>query len=442
MRIARSIGQLYRRLTKSIVESAEDAEPRLFFFGLFGVVGYPLYYFVWDVVFPQEYENLGLRIACMCVATPALLIRYWPRSAHRYVALYWYIAILFCVAFFFTFMTLKNHVNTVWSGSLVVAVLLVALLFDIANAILMLVLGMAGAIGCYAALGSEPIPWGRFLEQMPVYLFTAAAAGVFTRELARERRAKIAAAMALGGHIAHELRTPLVAMRSAAEFIDAQLTRLLSTPSPEAIHSPPVAILGVDRQLLQQAPNVISREVDHAFLVIDLALANTGIRPYGAHELKTLQVIPAVESAIARYPFKDVEQRGWIRVNPDTSFQVRVIPVLLDHLIFNLLKNSVYAIQAAGRGGGGEIRIWAETRHRTNRLHLRDNGQGIPAAVAGRIFDPFFSTRVNGTGLGLHFCRTAMNRLDGGIHCLSEAGQFTELILEFPVVTSREPRTL
>lgn len=440
MRIAHLIGNVYRRLVSSVVESAEDAEPRMFFFGLFGVVGYPLYYLVWEYLFPQAYESLGLRIACMCVAAPALGVRHWPKPARRHVALYWYFAILFCVPFFFVFMTLQNQINTAWSGSLVVAVLLVAILFDIANAIVMLLLGIAGAIACYAALGSAPIPWSRFIEQTPVYLFTLAAAGVFTRELAREQRAKIAAAMALGGHIAHELRTPLVAMRAAADFIDTQLDLFLSKSPSGSNGSQPAAIPSEDERLLHQAPQIISREVDHAFLVIDLALANTGIRPYGAHEIRTLHIVPAVEAAISRYPFKDLEQRSWIRIGSDICFQVRIIPVLLDHLVFNILKNAVYAIQAAGRGTGGEIRIWAETGHRANRLHFRDNGQGIPAAVVGRIFNPFFSTRVNGAGLGLHFCRTVMNRFDGEVHCRSELGRYTEMILEFPVLADRESK--
>jgi two-component system CAI-1 autoinducer sensor kinase/phosphatase CqsS len=437
MRIAHSIGKVYRRLVSSVVESAEDAEPKLVVLGLLCTVGFPLYYVLWAFVFPQPYENLGLRIAGMCIAAPALFIKRWPKSAHRYVAGYWYVSVLLCAPFFFTFMLLQNEVNTVWSTSLIVAVTLVLLVFDLFNAILMLILGAALAFAAYGMVATRPIPWHLFLEQLPIYAFATLTVTVFNQAIARETRGKIAAAMALGGHIAHELRTPLVSMRAAAEVIEERLPRLLESGS----NRPRDILRAEDRHLICEAPRVIAREVDHAFMVINLALVNTGIRPYGSHELKILGIISAVESAIERYPFKDPGQRNWIRIETNRSFNALVIPVLLDHLIFNLLKNAIYAIQAAGRTEVGEIHIRAEPGARLNRLHVQDNGIGIPAAVIGRIFNPFFSTRTNGTGLGLHFCRTVMTRFGGEIACRSEPGRRTELVLAFPAVGSPSPST-
>ncbi len=435
MRIARLIGNAYRRLAGSIVESAEDAEPKLVVLGVLCTVGFPLYYILWAFVFPQPYENLALRLAGMCIAAPALVIRWWPKYARRYVAAYWYTSILLCAPFFFTFMLLQNDVNTVWSTSLLAAVTVVLLVFDLANAILMLLLGAALAFAAFGLVATRPIPWKLFLEQTPIYAFAILTVTVFNQAVARETRAKIAAAMALGGHIAHELRTPLVSMRAAAELIDEQLPCLLdsdSDPLRRAMHAE-------DRRLLEEAPKAIACEVDHAFMVIDLALVNTGIRPYGSHELTTLPILTAVEAAIKRYPFKDPEQRNWVRIDPHPAFNAIVVPVLLDHLVFNLLKNAIYAIQAAGRADIGEIRIRAEHGIHVNRLHVQDNGVGIPAAVIGRIFNPFFSTRANGTGLGLHFCRAVMTRFGGDIACRSEPGRHTELVLTFPAVDGLGP---
>ena len=106
---------------------------------------------------------------------------------------------------------------------------------------------------------------------------------------------------------------------------------------------------------------------------------------------------------------------------------------MIDHVLFNLLKNSIYAIQAAGRSDTGDILIRAAPGRTFNRLYIRDNGHGIPSHLLPRLFDPFFSTRPNGTGLGLHFCRSVMQRLGGDIRCHSLAGEYTEFVLEFPV---------
>lgn len=403
-------------------------------FGAFGLIGFPLYYVIWEYLFPQPYESITLRLLGMCVALPAILIKRWPRSARRYIPLYWYLGSIIYAPFFFTFMLLQNHVNTVWSGSLVIAILLVVMLYDFVNAAVMLVIGMTAAFCAYSLTTPSPIPWDRFVEQLPVYVFTLVTAGVFNLQIAREKRAKIAAAMALGGHIAHELRTPLAAIRAGADFMDSHLQRILTHDRYLHEERPGSDMNSDDRQLILETPGIIARDVDHAFLVIDLALANTGIRPYGPHELGLIRIMPAVTSAVMRYPFKNPDQRKWIQIDANPCFAVRVIPVLLDHLVFNLLKNAVYAIQAAGRSETGEIRIWAETGGRFNRLHVRDNGDGIPTAILSRIFDPFFSARLNGTGLGLHFCRTVMNRFDGDIACRSEPGKFAELILEFPAI--------
>ncbi len=439
MRIGHSIAQLYRRLVRSIVESAEDAEPKLFILGLLSTVGFPLYYVIWAYIFPQPYENLGLRVAGMCIAAPALFIGHWPKSAHRYVAAYWYFSILFCAPFFFTFMLLQNDANTVWSMSLLVSATLVMLAFDLLNAALMLILGFGFALLAYGALATRPIPWHNLIEQVPIYAFAAITVAVFNHAIARETRAKTAAAMALGGHIAHELRTPLASMRAAAELIEEQLPHLLNVdPAIDTRRAPPL-IDAEDRRLLVTAPTTIMQEVNHALMVIDLTLVNTGISPYGTHELKTLRIIRAVKSAIDRYPFKDSNQRSWVRIDSSTSFNVRVFPVLLDHLIFNLVKNAIYAIQAAGRTDIGKIEIHAEPGRHLNRLHVIDNGIGIPPPIIGKIFNPFFSTRVNGTGLGLHFCRTVMMRFGGDIACRSEPGHRTELVLEFPAIETGEP---
>lgn len=65
------------------------------------------------------------------------------------------------------------------------------------------------------------------------------------------------------------------------------------------------------------------------------------------------------------------------------------------------------------------------------RIHIRDNGPGIPAAIEQRIFDPFFTTKVGkGTGLGLATCQAILSRHGGQLSCDTQVGctQFTLLL--------------
>lgn len=439
MRLNQALTGLGRRLWHSVVESTQDAEPKMFIFGLFGLFGFPLYYWIWTYLFPQPYENLPLRLACVVISAPALLIHHWPGPARPYIPIYWYSAAIFYGPFFFFFMLLQNHVNTVWSGSFLAAILLSILLFDILNALIILFIGVFLGFVAHALFGNGPIPWGHLIEQLPVYAFTVVVMGVFSLQIARERRAKIATATAMGGHIAHELRTPLATVRAVNSITAESLAKLLAESCPDAHRKAPGETLSkADRALLADASATIEREVDHMSMVIDLTLANTGIRRLREQDLTVIGSEELVRTAIARYPFKDPSHRAWIRIDPADGFELLTIPSLMYHVIFNLLKNSIWSIRAAGRGKNGEIRIWFEPGDQINRLHFRDNGQGIPQAVISHVFSPFFSTRANGTGLGLHFCRTVMHRFGGDIRCRSRSDHFTEMVLELPVVVDRE----
>lgn len=71
------------------------------------------------------------------------------------------------------------------------------------------------------------------------------------------------------------------------------------------------------------------------------------------------------------------------------------------HVVLNLLGNARDAIQARG-AGGGQVALRVFTENGRAVVSIRDNGGGIPTAIIDRIFDPYFTTRENGTGIGLY----------------------------------------
>jgi signal transduction histidine kinase len=99
------------------------------------------------------------------------------------------------------------------------------------------------------------------------------------------------------------------------------------------------------------------------------------------------------------------------------------------HVFFNLIKNSLYYLKRAEKGS---VHIWIENGIKNNTLHFQDTGTGIPPENLPHIFDQFFSTESNGTGIGLAFCKLVMQSMDGNIECVSELGKYTEFILTFP----------
>ena len=69
-------------------------------------------------------------------------------------------------------------------------------------------------------------------------------------------------------------------------------------------------------------------------------------------------------------------------------------------------------------------------------IRIRDNGDGIPPDIIDKIFNPFFTTKPTdqGTGLGLAICSDIVRQHGGAISVDSEPRQFTEMIIELPIL--------
>jgi len=103
----------------------------------------------------------------------------------------------------------------------------------------------------------------------------------------------------------------------------------------------------------------------------------------------------------------------------------------LQQVVVNLLFNSL-----ASMGGRGVIRIHVcrqvDLEHETVRVVVEDTGKGIPRENLPRIFEPFFTSRKAGFGLGLFITRRMVERHEGLVFAESEEGVGTRMILEFP----------
>ena len=67
------------------------------------------------------------------------------------------------------------------------------------------------------------------------------------------------------------------------------------------------------------------------------------------------------------------------------------------------------------------------------RIHIRDNGPGIPPEIQDRIFVPFFTTKKTGTGIGLPLAQKIVHAHGGVLDMNSEVGKGTEFIIKIPM---------
>ena len=235
----------------------------------------------------------------------------------------------------------------------------------------------------------------------------------------------------LSATIAHEMRTPLSAVRASIGGVEAYLPELVdayryaNAQDPETFPTIRPELL---ETLTESGPRVKSM-VDQANHVIDLLLANLNDQEVDRRRFSIFPISECIGKAIQQYPFKRNE-RSKVSLDLSNDFSVLAEQSLLIYVLFNLLMNAFYSIESAGRG---EIYIRLERGEFENILVFEDTGLGIDSATLPLIFSGFFTTRSNGTGAGLPFCRRTMQSFGGEIDVSSELGAYTRFTLEFPV---------
>jgi signal transduction histidine kinase len=112
--------------------------------------------------------------------------------------------------------------------------------------------------------------------------------------------------------------------------------------------------------------------------------------------------------------------------------KIRLDPDQLKEVLVNLILN---ACEAMGEGGRMEIREETGTLGTHDRvvlIRVRDNGPGIPEDLQEKIFEPFFSTKEEGSGLGLPIVKRILADHKGWIHVQSKPGEGTTFVVGLP----------
>lgn len=114
----------------------------------------------------------------------------------------------------------------------------------------------------------------------------------------------------------------------------------------------------------------------------------------------------------------------------------------LTQVLVNLIDNAIKAVESIRDEREPRVDITAERTRDRMRVRVRDNGVGMDVDRAGRAFDPFFTTRDvgQGMGLGLSICHTIITAHGGTIRLNSQKGAWTEVAFDLPLVHSELER--
>lgn len=193
-----------------------------------------------------------------------------------------------------------------------------------------------------------------------------------------QQRARDAERLAAFGQLAvgmaHEIRNPLGAISGAAQVLGSS-----------------EAIAGEDRELCEIIGRESVRLSEFVTNMMDLA------RPRPLHEQRVdLAALADEVVSLARRSESRTADVGIELKVPETPTLALCDPAQVRQVLWNLLRNGLQASAA-----GETVTVNVESRDGHVELRIRDRGKGIPASEVPKVFDPFYTTRSQGVGIGL-----------------------------------------
>jgi signal transduction histidine kinase len=226
-----------------------------------------------------------------------------------------------------------------------------------------------------------------------------------------ERAERLASIGRLAAGIAHEIRNPLASISGSMEM-------LKQSPGGDAD----------SRQLM----DIAVREVDRLNRLITDLLDYARPKTEERQRLDLGELVGEIARAFAQ------ERRAGVTLtleaDPDVSLDGA--SGQLRQVVWNLVRNAAEAMPA---GGAIRVRVTREGGHPL--LIVSDTGAGIPKAHLERIFEPFYSTKVSGSGLGLATVARIVDDHRGHIDVDSEPGRGTTFTVRFAASATQKRST-
>jgi signal transduction histidine kinase len=241
-----------------------------------------------------------------------------------------------------------------------------------------------------------------------------------TRELreAQEkllRQERLAVLGQLAGSVGHELRNPLAVINNAIYFLKFTL--------PEADKKTKEYLAMIERET-RTAEKIIHD-------LLDFARAK-------AVERQQISVAALVQNTLERYV---VPESILVTLDipadlPPLWVDARQIEQVLGNLIVNACQAMISSDSSSTSDGstGGILTLSASFQDNQIKITVGDNGVGIPPENIHRLFEPLFTTKTKGIGLGLAVCKKLVEANEGRIEVVSELGQGSQFHVFLPVV--------
>ncbi|HEU5196809.1 MAG TPA: response regulator [Methylomirabilota bacterium] len=267
--------------------------------------------------------------------------------------------------------------------------------------------GPAGALVIETSRGVEPTDDD--LELLALFSSQAASAVRTTHELERLRSGALAALGRMATEVAHELKNPLAGLRLYARHLEQRLTK-----SGDA-----------DGAGLAQK---VTSTVDHLAAVVQEITAFG--RPPELHRVPTVLhalLDECVGFAQAKCETPGIEVvRAYDAACPEAMLDARELRKAFLNLVIN-------GLESLREGGKLTVRTAYAADTRSATIVVEDTGHGMSEETLSRIFDLFFTTKPQGTGLGMALARSVIDLHGGELAVHSALGKGTKITIRLPL---------
>ena len=213
-------------------------------------------------------------------------------------------------------------------------------------------------------------------------------------------------------NVAHELKTPLTAIKGFAETLEEEV---------DSVHKRFIKIIRTNTDRLI---NIVS----------DLLVLSSLEKKRDNINMQKFDLKKLIENSLLIEQKKFDEKNIEVVFDFDSSIKSHLAdPFLIEQLMLNLLDNAITYTES-----GGKIMIDVARKESNIVIEIADNGSGIPAENLPRIFERFYvvdksrSRQLGGTGLGLSIVKHIVLAHNGDIRVESKPGQGTKFIINFP----------
>ena len=396
-------------------------------FAWIGLIGLPLFFFLYIKTENVWIDALGTLISLIVILSKNSTI-----IKSKYMPTFWFLFLIYFLPFNFTYNLFINYNHVPYAlGEIIMLMALSIIVANILILSIILCIGIIIAILIYGGNISVIINNIDLINTGPVYLLGLAFGIALTHRKETTEKFKLEGATTLAHRISHEINTPLAVLTLAGETLRIHMPNLLETyeiAKAKNLDIPQLQpyTLGV----LNDIPNTIYNECNAANAIINILLMNVRDPQKFTETYKATSMYECIEQAIFRYAYIrdfDREKINWVETD---DFNFYGIEILMVHVLLNLIKNANRAILEAGKG---IIEISNSSDNKYNYLYFIDNAVGIKKDVALNLFNSFYTTNPEGTGLGLFFCKKVIESFNGKIWCESVYQEYTKFIIRLPL---------